>query len=469
MKKVAFTTLGCRYNQFETAEMSSDLKEHNYEVVPFNSEADIYVINTCTVTGRSDLKCRNAIRRAVKEKGPEGKVIVVGCYPETNAEAILAIEGVDMVLGNEEKLNLSRHLKKLGVSPDKNNEAHAGHQNKADQEATKARSEAYSSIRRNDEPRSNAGMQSYGAPHNISSFSGRTTAYLKVQTGCDMNCSYCIVRVARGKGKSEPLSKVIERAEQIIKAGFREIVLTGINLGTYGKDLSPPLSLTDLIEEIIPFIGEARIRLSSMNPNEVSDSLISLMKDAPAICRHLHISLQSGSDTILKGMRRNYNSNLFEKLVNRLAKEIPDISIGTDIIVGFPGEMEEMFRESYNIIDRSPISYMHVFPFSARKGTDAASYKGQVKKGIKMERKDIILRLGEEKREKFMRAQLGKIGMVLFENKRDNSNRLLKGYTDNYIPVQAVGNDSYMNRILPVRLSRIEGENIVGAILEVEK
>lgn len=435
MKKAAFTTFGCRYNQFETTEMSADLKEHNYEIVPFGSEADIYIINTCTVTGKSDLKCRNAIRKAVKQKGERGKVIVVGCYPETNRGDILAIEGVDMVFGNEEKLNICKQLEEAGIVSTDNKR----------------------------------GEEFELPPINIDSFSGRTAAYLRVQGGCDMNCSYCIVRVARGKGKSEPIAKVVERTKHIIDSGFKEIVLTGINLGSYGKDLTPPLSLTTLLEEIITIAGDTRIRLSSINPTEVSDSLINLMKETPSICRHLHISLQSGNDYILKKMRRNYDSRLYEDLLNRLVTDIPDISIGTDIMVGFPGETDEMFNDSYNLINRIPISYLHVFPYSARKGTDAAEYKGQIKKSTKTKRKKIMLELGENKKNHFMKNQLGKIGMVLFENKRDNNSTLLKGHTDNYLSVKADGDDSYMNKVSQVRLSHIEGEYIVGIILESEK
>lgn len=432
--KIAFETIGCRFNQVETAEMEELFRSRNFEIVPFSSDANIYVINTCTVTKKSDYRCRQTIRRAI-QKNREAFVIVTGCYSQIKPEDISSIKGVDMVLGNTEKSSIVEHFEGLTKKPDT----------------------AKIVVK---DMEKNRGFNT----RKIKGFSGRTSAYLKVQTGCNETCSFCIVAIARGAAISEKPENILMQARELSDAGFKEIVLTGVNLGSYGDDLSPSRELSDIVEMLTEIKGIERIRLSSINPTDISERLIEAMKASEKICKHLHIPLQSGDDEILKRMRRNYTSSFYRELIMRLKCEMPDIGIGADVLVGFPGEDEERFKNTYRLIKELPLSYLHVFTYSQREGTDAYKYDGQIPEYVKKERNLIIKNLGREKSNTFRQGFIGKICRVHVENSRDKETGLLKGYTDNYIPVLLQGRDELMNRLVDVRIAGISDDAVIGEL-----
>ncbi|OGW04582.1 MAG: tRNA (N(6)-L-threonylcarbamoyladenosine(37)-C(2))-methylthiotransferase MtaB [Nitrospinae bacterium RIFCSPLOWO2_02_39_17] len=439
--KVAFTTIGCRFNQFETAEMEDLFMEKDFEIVPFSDNANIYIINTCTVTNRSDYRCRQTIRRAI-QTNKDAFIVVTGCYSQINPEEIGSIKGVDMILGNMEKLNIVNYLEEFNAFRNGKKE-----------------------IKKLDNTKIVVGDMNSSREfksRKISNFSGRTSAYLKIQTGCDQTCSFCIVTIARGPSISEKPEVILNQAQELSDSGFKEIVLTGVNLGSYGDNLKPKTGLSDLVEMLTDVKSIERIRLSSINPREVSDRLISLMKKSKKVCRHLHIPLQSGDNEILKSMRRDYSSGFYKDLIMKLKSNIPDIGIGADVIVGFPGEDEEKFKNTYRLIEELPLSYLHVFTYSQREGTDAFGYEGQITESVKKERGSLVKKLGEHKSNIFKEGFIGKICNVLIENTRDRETGLLKGYTDNYIPIMLKGGNGLMNKIVSVRTTNTSGDAVIG-------
>src|SRR3989338_1649597 len=365
--KVAFTTIGCRFNQFETAEMEDLFMEKNFDIVPFSDRANIYVINTCTVTNRSDYRCRQTIRRAI-QTNKDAFIVVTGCYSQINPEEVGSIKGVDMILGNMEKLNIVNYLEEFNAFKNGKKEI-----NKLDDTRI-----VVTDINTAREFKS----------RKISNFSGRTSAYLKIQTGFDQTCSFCIVTIASGPSISEKPEVILNQAQELADSGFKEIVLTGVNLGSYGDNLKP---------------------------RKVSDRLVSLIKNSEKVCRHLHIPLQSGDNEILKIMRRDYSSGFYKDLIMKLKGNIPDIGIGADVIVGFPGENEEKFTNTYRLIEELPLSYLHVFTYSQREGTDAFGYEGQITESTKKERGSLVKKLGEHKSNIFREGFIGKICNVLIE------------------------------------------------------
>ena len=439
--KVAFTTIGCRFNQFETAEMEDLFMEKDFEIVPFSDNANIYIINTCTVTNRSDYRCRQTIRRAI-QTNKDAFIVVTGCYSQINPEEIGSIKGVDMILGNMEKLNIVNYLEEFNAFRNGKKE-----------------------IKKLDNTKIVVGDMNSSREfksRKISNFSGRTSAYLKIQTGCDQTCSFCIVTIARGPSISEKPEVILNQAQELSDSGFKEIVLTGVNLGSYGDNLKPKTGLSDLVEMLTDVKSIERIRLSSINPREVSDRLISLMKKSKKVCRHLHIPLQSGDNEILKSMRRDYSSGFYKDLIMKLKSNIHDIGIGADVIVGFPGEDEEKFKNTYRLIEELPLSYLHVFTYSQREGTDAFGYEGQITESVKKERGSLVKKLGEHKSNIFKEGFIGKICNVLIENTRDRETGLLKGYTDNYIPIMLKGGNGLMNKIVSVRTTNTSGDAVIG-------
>ncbi len=440
--KVAFATVGCRFNQFETAEMEELFRSKNFEIVPFSSDANIYVINTCTVTKKSDYRCRRTIRRAIRKKS-DAFVIVTGCYSQINPQEIGSIKGVDMILGNTEKPGIIEHIKELTKKQDTPKVV------VKDME----RDRVFNTQR-------------------VKGISGRTSAYLKVQTGCNEICSFCIVAVARGASISEKPENILMQAEELADAGFKEIVLTGVNLGSYGADISPARELSDLIEMLTNIKGIERLRLSSINPTDISGRLIALMKASEKICKHLHIPLQSGDDEILKRMRRNYSPSFYRELIMKLKCEMPDIGIGADVLVGFPGEDEDRFKNTYRLIEELPFSYLHVFTYSQREGTDAYGYDGRIPEYVKKERNSIIKGLGREKSDTFRNGFIGRVCRVLIESTRDKETGLLKGYADNYMPVMLKscggqsesGGDELMNRLVNVKIAGISDDAAIGEL-----
>jgi len=435
MKKVAIHTLGCRANQLESSIISDKFIGLGWKIVKFSEVADIYVINTCTVTGKSDNESRYYARKA-RKTNPEAKIILCGCYTQVSPEEAAQLDEVDLVMGNTEKLEIAELI--------------------TDGKVFEQENKIYvSDIMQQEKFRDKV----------VFSASGRTRANIKVQDGCNFRCSYCIVPYARGKSRSNELSNVINQVDEITKQGFQELVLSGIHLGQWGLDLTPKTQLADLIKEIEKVESLKRFRFSSIDPMEFTDELLETITNSKKFCRHLHISLQSGNNEILKAMRRRYSVEYYSELIEKLDKNIPDIAIGSDIIVGFPGETEEQFEDTYKNLKKLPISYIHVFSYSKRKGTPAGLMENQVPENIKKERNKRLTELAKGKNMDFRESFIGKNLEVLIELARDKKTGLLKGMTDNFIPVLVDGSDDFKNKIVSVRIKKVEADNTFGEFI----
>jgi threonylcarbamoyladenosine tRNA methylthiotransferase MtaB len=432
--KIALTTLGCKVNQVETAIMREQLLKHGFEPVPFNQPADVYIINTCTVTGKSDFQSRQLIRQAIRCNN-SAYIVVTGCYAQVNYQDIRRIQGVDLILGNSEKLHIDRYLTDLEkVSPPK----------------------IIIGDRHSD--------QSHKAHPQISSFMDHTRAFVKIQDGCNQACSYCIVPQVRGRSRSQPVAAVKRQVKRLIEAGYKEIVLTGIHIGAYGQDLSPRVSLAGLLRELVKLEKLGYIRLSSIEPNEFSDELIAILQ-SEKICPHLHIPLQSAHEGQLKSMNRPYSPDQYQKLVNRLADNIPHLALGCDIIVGFPGETPAIFEHNYQFIDQLPLAYLHVFRFSPRPNTAAANFAHQVDGKLKKERSQRLRNLSRQKSVQYRQRYLGKIRPALVLNKRDEQTGWFNALTDNYIKLMVSLDEQYINQIVPVQISSIKDGRTLGKLV----
>ncbi|HRT70888.1 MAG TPA: tRNA (N(6)-L-threonylcarbamoyladenosine(37)-C(2))-methylthiotransferase MtaB, partial [Syntrophales bacterium] len=385
--KVAVATLGCKVNQFDSALLAERLRSEGFTVVPFGEGADVCIINTCTVTARTDYQSRQLVRRA-RRYCPYAGIVVTGCYAQVAPAELAEMPGVAAVVGNAEKDALPGFLDRI---LDERGKIIVG------------------DIRRCDSlPSGTADV-----------FPGRTRAILKVQDGCDAFCTYCIVPFSRGRSRSLPPSDVLRQAARFAESGYREVVLTGIHLGSYGSDLEPPASLAGLLAGFDDIDGVERVRLSSIEPMEVTPELISRMASSEKLCRHLHVPLQSGDDRILKLMGRNYTGDQFRLLVKGLTEAVPDIAVGVDVMTGFPGEGEEEFRRTAALIEELPLAYLHVFPYSRRPGTPAADFPHQVPEEAKKRRAALLRSLGAKKRASFARRFIGKEVSVLVEGKAD--------------------------------------------------
>ncbi|MBI5598478.1 MAG: tRNA (N(6)-L-threonylcarbamoyladenosine(37)-C(2))-methylthiotransferase MtaB [Deltaproteobacteria bacterium] len=428
--KVAVTTLGCRVNQYDSSAIEDRLTEEGFSTVPFSPAADAYIINTCTVTGRTDNQSRQLIRMA-RRMNPSSIVIVTGCYAQVSPRDVAAIEGVDYILGNPEK-DLAVECIKKGRPP-------SG-------------------------PVSIVGQWQRGVPLGLRAAipRARTRANLKVQDGCDMACSYCAIPMARGFSKSVAHPDILREIEALVERGFREIILTGVHLGAYGADLSPKLTLAALVREIEKRNYPCRFRLSSLDPDEVTDELIEILAGASSVCNHLHLPLQSGDDGILKLMRRPYTAGRFRDTVLKLHEKVRGISIGADVMAGFPGEGEEEFANTYNLIRDLPVSYLHIFPYSRRKGTPASAYPFALDPGEIRTRCDALRELDGRKREEFYASFLSEEMDVLVEGRRDRKTGLLKGRTRNYIPVLIEGDDGLKTREVKARLYKVTETGVAG-------
>ncbi len=417
--KVAISTLGCKVNQYESAGILEMLDRSIYMPVPFNTKADCYIINTCTVTGRSDCQSRNLIRRA-NRTNPEACIIVTGCYAQVAPHDLAGIPGVTLIAGNAEKEHIPQLIESLVKG--------------APQLLVSDICEA----------REFSGL-------NPVKFAGRTRAFLKIQDGCNSYCSYCIVPYARGPSRSLPQMDVLKEIEILANSDYREIVLTGIHLGVYGHDLIPPSNLYEVMNYIEKSEMVRRLRLSSIEIMEISDDMMRLIAEGTVICRHLHIPLQSGDDGILSAMRRNYDSAFFKKRIQEIRDAIPDIAIGIDVMVGFPGEGEREFDNTLSLIAELPVAYLHIFPYSERQGTGASMLTGKVDESVKRRRGETLRKLGKEKRDAFVRTFVGKKMGVLIEHKKGTDTGLMKGFSDNYIPfIIENGSSSLVNRVLNV-------------------
>ncbi|MBI5166109.1 MAG: tRNA (N(6)-L-threonylcarbamoyladenosine(37)-C(2))-methylthiotransferase MtaB [candidate division NC10 bacterium] len=429
--KFSLATLGCKQNQYESDALRDMLEWAGFEAASPGEKAGLCLINTCTVTAKADLESRQLIRRAIRSN-TGALVVVTGCYAQVSPEAVRGIPGVDLVLGNSEKAEILYHLRNLQKAP-----------------VPQVWVKDVSSLRRFDD---------LPAPRRPD----RTRAFLKVQDGCNYSCSFCIVPEARGRSRSQDPEAVLERVKELSAAGYPEVVFTGIHLGSYGQDLKPPASLTDLVRRVIKVEGLGRLRLSSLDPHEVEEGLIRLFKDLPKLCRHLHLPLQSGDDQILRLMRRTYDAGTYRKLVMDLTLALPDLAIGADVIVGFPQETEECFRNTYHLLEDLPLAYLHVFSYSRREGTAAAAMPGQIPARVKAERGRMLRTLSQKKSLEFRSRFLGKVREVVVLSKRDGESGLLRGLTDNYIEILFPGEDALMNRVVPLEITGVEAEATYG-------
>jgi threonylcarbamoyladenosine tRNA methylthiotransferase MtaB len=412
--KVALSTLGCKVNQYESAGILEALDKTLFSIVPFNTKADCYIINTCTVTGRTDYQSRQLIRRAIKTN-PDASIIVTGCYAQITAEEIARIPGITLITGTAEKENIPSLLQKMAKG----------------------------------KPQILVG--DIGQVHHFSGlspkkFPGHTRAFLKIQDGCNSYCSYCIVPYARGRSRSLPEEEVINQIETLARSGYREVVLTGIHLGIYGQDLLPPSTLLNILRHVNANGTVERLRLSSIEITEVSDDIIRLMANSATICRHLHIPLQSGDDGTLVAMMRSYDAAFFRNRLEEIYRAMPDIAIGLDVMAGFPGEGEEAFKNTLLLINTFPVAYIHVFPYSDRPGTAASRLPGAVREDEKKKRAKILRDIGQKKRNAFAERFIEKKLSVLVEDRKDRITGLMKGYSDNYIPVLITDGDFSLSR-----------------------
>ena len=433
-KTAAYHTLGCKLNFAETSTIARQLKGAGYQKVEFDEKADVYVINTCSVTDNADKECKFHIKRAMKAN-PEGLVVVIGCYAQLKPDEIASIEGVDLVLGAKEKFNVLSYLEDLSKS-DKGI-VHSCEVGEA-----------------------NTFIGSYSA-------GDRTRAFLKVQDGCDYKCTYCTIPMARGVSRSDTIENIIKNAQEISKRGIKEIVLTGVNIGDYGKgefgNKRHEHTFLDLITELDKVKGIERIRISSIEPNLLKDEAIELVANSRSFVPHFHIPLQSGSDDFFKKITRRYLTKLYTDRINKIRETIPHCAIGVDVIVGFPGETEEYFLETYRFLNQLPISYLHVFTYSERSNTEASDMEGSVPVSERKRRNKMLRILSEKKKREFYESQLGKKLPVLWEDEEKNG--LMFGFTENYVRVQKPYDKNSSNTIELVTLDKIEADGSVSVIL----
>ncbi len=426
MRTVSFFTVGCKLNQYETQAIWEGLKSFGFERVDFGERADLYLINTCTVTAQSDYSSRQAIYRA-KRSSSDAKIVVMGCYAQVEEETLRTLPGVSLVIKNEDK---EETLKKIAGLLDKGSQ-------------TKDPMPELSRVI-------------------VSGHRNHTRGLVKIQDGCSQTCSFCIVPRARGEEKSRDPESILTEVENLHNNGFKEVVLTGVHIGRYG---CAGKNLCQLLEKTLEQTHIQRLRLSSIEPNEITDELINLVAGSNRICRHFHIPLQSGDDSVLSRMNRNYTAKEYIKLLERITNRIPDCLIGADIMVGFPGETQENFQNSMDFVGHNPINYLHVFSYSDRPGTVASKYPDKVPLQTVKQRNKSLRELGYEKWCNFIEGFVGKKLEVLLENRRDKKTGKLTGLSDNYIRVLVDGKDELMNQIVSVEIERREGRFLVGRIM----
>ena len=425
-KRVAFHTLGCKLNFSETATISRDFIRHGFEKVDYRDKADIYVLNTCSVTENADKKARKLIRQA-KRRNPNSSIAVIGCYAQLKPETIAGIDGVDLVLGAEEKFNLLNHLDTLDLN-----------------KGTR--------VIKSDINHVHTFTPSYSSGE-------RTRSFLKVQDGCDYTCSFCTIPFARGESRSDTIVNTMKVAREVAQTDAREIVLTGVNIGDFGKGTTE--TFFDLIQELDQLEGIDRIRISSIEPNLLTDEIIEFCAASQKFMPHFHVPLQSGSDKILGAMRRRYKRTLYENCVAKIKQCIPDACIGVDVIVGFPGETDDDFFDTYNFLNELDISYLHVFTYSERPNTDALEIGAVVSKGDRAHRSKMLHILSDKKRRFFHEQFIGQERPVLFESVKNGK---IMGHTDNYIQVQVNGEIELINTINNILLNE-NNDMIVNGIL----
>jgi len=455
MLTITFITLGCKVNQYDTQVMREIAQQSGYKVVSESEAADIYVINTCTVTHTSDQKARQTIRKTIREH-PNAQTIVTGCYADSNRKSIEAIEGVTLVFGNNEKKRLNEYLQKLDEF---------GNNTSLPQESLAVQVSGCPVVRLSDSsegPRSNEDVLYVPFHTGITTFDGQTRALVKIQDGCNTFCTYCIVPYVRGRMTSRPVDDIVHEVETLARNGYKEVVITGVHLGAYGKDINNSVNIANVLEQIHPIDGIERIRLSSIEPMDVPDDLIDRMAQLPKCASHFHLPLQSGSNEILKRMGRKYTVEEYAHLVEKLRAAFPNVGVTTDIMVGFPSETKEQFKETYDFIKEMAFSRLHVFRYSPRKGTPAAGYPEQIPSDIAAARSEAVRKLGHQLAKEFHLKMLGKVMEVLVEDSREGKNNLFAGFTGNYIRVLMDVPKTMINEMIRVKLTEIEDGFVRG-------
>ena len=422
MPTVAFYTVGCKVNFVDTEAIWQLLKKEGYEQVDFGEPADVYIINTCTVTNTGDKKSRQIIRRAIRTN-PDAIVAVTGCYAQTSPAEILAIEGVDLVIGTQDRAKLPEYLRKL-----------------------REERKPINAVRNIMKTREFEELK-------VSGFSERTRAFLKIQEGCNNFCTFCIIPWSRGLSRSRDPQNVLEQARELVGAGYREIVLTGIHTGGYGDDLVD-YRLSDLLADLTKIDGLERIRISSIEASQIDERMLEVLNGSEKLCRHLHIPLQAGDDDVLRRMRRKYTTAEYADKIRRIREAMPGVAITTDVIVGFPGETEEMFERGYRFIEEIGFSQLHVFPYSKRTGTPAARMDNQVPEEVKQARVRRLIALSETLQHAYAKSCLGQVFTVIPERpKKDAEDGWLVGYSDNYLPIAFRGGRELIGSLCRVKLT----------------
>lgn len=436
MAKIAFYTLGCKVNQADTASMENLFLRSGHQLVSFDGEADVYIINTCVVTNTGQRKSRQTIHRAIR-KNPNALIVVTGCYPQTAAEEVKAIAGVDMIIGNQDRAQIVQLVEER-LAHRQTDTLDAVHKLTA--------STAFEEMAAGD-------------------ITDKTRAFLKIQEGCNQFCTYCIIPYARGPLRSRSLESIRTETQRLINAGFKEIVLIGIHLGCYGKENPDGPTLYDAVKTVLEVPGVQRLRLGSLESVEVEPRLLTLMQEDARFCRHLHLPLQSGCDKTLQAMHRPYTTAKFKTLLADIKTKVPDIAITTDVIVGFPGETEADFETTCKFAESCGFSKMHIFPFSARKGTPAEKFAGAVTEAVKKERADILGKIDETMHKTFLQAMVGQTAEVLFEQPAGED--YFEGLTGNYQRVFVKsGGRNLGGEILPVKITAFDGEKLLGEIIK---
>lgn len=429
-RTVAFYTLGCKLNFAETSTIARTFEAAGYRRMQWEEKADIYVINTCTVTDNADKRFRYLVHGILK-RNPEAYIIAVGCYAQTNPDEISRTGGVDLVLGAKDKFKITEYLSSLEKAP-----------------ASQVHSCDISEV------------DTYDGSYSLSE---RTRAFLKIQDGCDYRCTYCTIPLARGKSRSQPLESVIANAEKIVAAGTYEIVLTGVNTGDWGRGLDTGQKFFDLVKALDNVEGLRRVRISSIEPNLITDEILEYIASGNKFMPHFHIPLQSGCDDILRAMKRRYLTPLYRSRIEKIKELMPHACIGADVIVGFPGETEANFEETYRFISSLEVSYLHVFTYSERENTPAWSMAGSVPGKVRAKRSKVLHLLGGRKKAAFYRSQLGSVRPVLFES--ENKDGMISGFTDNYVKVRLPWEDGLANTIRNVRLDGADAEGEITCSL----
>lgn len=422
-KTVAFHTLGCRLNLSETGQIAQGFVDRGYTIVPYGETADVTFLNTCTVTDGADSSCRNMIRKSQKFS-PEGKVVVAGCYAQMEADKIKQMQGVDLILGTNEKYKVFEYLEE-----DQENIAKIEKSN-----------------------------EFWGAT--TTEADSHTRAFLKIQDGCNYVCSFCIIPFARGRSRTITVEGAAQEAQKLVSKGFKEIILTGVNIGEY--ESTSKEKLTDLVKVVAKVPGLERLRLSSVEPNTITDELLDTILESGIYQDHFHIPLQSGNDDILKSMRRKYDLSFYKEMISKVKSKFPNASIGADVIVGYPGETEAQFMDTFKLLKELPITHFHVFPYSKRKNTTAAKMENHIQSDVKKNRVKTLIALGEEKLQEFASKLVGTEQSVLFEREKDGC---FEGYTSSYIKVQCKSDMNLQNQIAKVKITEQVGSKLLAKLL----